>query len=159
MTFPERYRWPSLAREWVHAGNPVPVLERGELLKTFDMEEDELERVVATPEFQALVHSVRTRTDPLGALAPQVFRVEEMLGPLSERLYQRLKHEDCKIDEYVKGFLALIRSAGLDQPVQTGTSNAAVAVQINLPVLDSDKLRHVGGTVTVHVPEEKEELP
>jgi hypothetical protein len=154
----ERHRWPALARDWVHMNlpDPVPLTVEG-VAKEFGLEVAELERLTETPEFRRLCDSERSRVERLGSLGPQVYRVESMLGPLTERLFERLMCGECKIEEYVKGFVALLRSAGLDQPVQAAApSQTAVAVQINIPVLDGGKLSHVEA-LTVQAPDASEE--
>jgi hypothetical protein len=156
-----RYKWPSLAREYACLSLPNPP-DLGGLSGVTDhhgVTPEELEKLLATPEFRSLVDAEKARSERYGALAPQVYRVEEMLGPLTERLFGRLMGEDCKIDEFVKGFLALLKSAGLDQTVQvSGPSGPAVAVQINVPVLENGKLKHLETLTVVQAPAlEKEE--
>ncbi|MDR1314853.1 MAG: hypothetical protein LBQ12_14485 [Deltaproteobacteria bacterium] len=160
MSIPTRYKWPELARDYVFQGLPAPVDLGGleKMLKHYEITPEQFQEILDTSEFQCLLSSEKIRAERLGDIAPQVYRVEAMLGPLTEKLFKRLMSDDCKVEDMVKGFSAILRSAGMDQPsIVTTQSGPAVAVQINVPGLENAKLRHIEGTVVVNPAEALEQ--
>jgi hypothetical protein len=113
-----------------------------EIAKHYGMTVEELSEVLNNSGFLALKAAEVARLEGLGSRAVQQYRVEEMLGPLTERLFALMMDPECKLDSFVKGYTTLLASAGFERPRETGTASG-VAVQINLPVLENGKLRHL----------------
>jgi hypothetical protein len=149
--------WPSLAREMAFLGLPHADNTREQVAEYYKLTLDELAGLMEHPVFARLRDAEKARMESQGPVAAQRFRVEEALGGLTRRMICMMMTPGCKLDEFTRAFKALLSSAGLDQPAEGAVSgaNASVAVQINLPVLDSGKLRHIpAGTVNVPVEED-----
>jgi hypothetical protein len=144
----DRYKWPSIAKDLVQ----MSLLRDGEQLEPLDIANyhgitlEDLKFICQQPAFQSLVETEKSRAEKLGTRAEHVYRIEEMRGPLTEKLFKRLMDDDTlKLDEFVRGYVALIKSAEPLIPEEKApfAVNTGVNVQINVPVLDNPKLAHL----------------
>ncbi|MDR1872031.1 MAG: hypothetical protein LBS60_08990 [Deltaproteobacteria bacterium] len=114
------------------------------IMRSYQMTESELLEVINKPEVVAAYKTEIARAKELGHRAAYVFRVEEMLIRLVETLYSRLHDPDTPLAEFVKAFVALARSVGMDAlPGAEKAVGSQVNVQINIPQLNNPKLRHL----------------
>jgi hypothetical protein len=156
MSLFERYKWPSIARDLVQ----MSLTKEGELIDPdyiaahYGLTLDALKAICAQDSFQSLIKAEQNRAAKLGSKAEHIYRVEEMRGPLTEKLFTRLMDDETlKIEEFVRGYVALLKSAEPLVPEEKTSFavSTGVNVQINVPVLDNAKLNHLH-TTTVEEP-------
>jgi hypothetical protein len=147
-----RHLWASIARDMVLMTLPQPSRDTAvgpEAIRgTYGLSAAELVQLMSIPAFKAIFQREVRLSEELGLRAAHAFRTAEMASDTAQTLYRRLQNPDIKLDELIKGYVALARSAGLDaipvpkiQAVAAGSAN--VAVRINLPQLDNPKAEYL----------------
>jgi hypothetical protein len=115
-----------------------------DLLSKFNLTPAEFMDVFNDTQFKRAMKIEMEHARSLGHRAGYIYRVESMLDDIAELIFARLHEEGVSITDLIKGFAALARSAGLEitQP-EPVNSQVNMAVQINVPRLDNDKLEYL----------------
>lgn len=146
-----RHLWASIARDMVLMTLPQPsrttAVSPEDIRATYGLSSAELVQLMNIPGFKDIFQKEVQLAEDLGLRAAHAFRTAEMAAGAAEALYIRLQDPTTKVDDLVKGYVALARSAGLDslpdKREKAAVGSASVAVQINVPQLSNPKVSHV----------------
>jgi hypothetical protein len=149
--FDARIFWPDLARDLVYLTLPNLSPDKPATLDVvkdaYGLDDAGLNAIVDQPDFQAVLRRERDRAKALGPRAGHVYRTEAMIADLSEKIYARARSGGERLDEVVKAYVALARTAGIDEPAdrRDRSGGATTNIQINVPNLANPKLSHING--------------
>jgi hypothetical protein len=141
---------PSLAKELVHLKLDQSNISRSslaKLLETYGLNEDEFLELLSDKEIVELIQATNARARELGSRAGYVFRMETMISNLAEHMYQRIMSGEPGMSEVIKAFVAMARTAGLDELPGASKAGGGVTtnIQINVPELANTKVGHING--------------
>jgi hypothetical protein len=105
----------------------------------------DLANLLNNDDFKSATRSELLRAKKLGPRAGYVFRTEDMITSLAEELYRRLMDPDATLQEFVKGFVSLARTVGMDElpDAKAPQASSTVNLQINVPRFENPKLRYL----------------
>jgi hypothetical protein len=137
--------WSDLARDLVYSTLPQTRNHKvtvDSILTDYCLELSELHEVCHKGFFRKLLDKELNRAGELGSRAGYVYRTEDMVSVLAERLFHML--QDAPLPELIRGFGVLARTAGMDAlPEAKAAAASTMNVQINVPHLANPKLRHL----------------
>jgi hypothetical protein len=115
------------------------------VLADHQLTNSELAELLNSEELKRAVRKEATRAGKLGTRAGYIYRAENMVSALAEELFNRLRDPEAPVQEVIKGFVAIARTAGMEAPPVDKTSQTSTLnVQINVPRLaTSTKLRYL----------------
>jgi hypothetical protein len=115
-----------------------------DVLEYYGLTRDGFASLLQRDDFALMIREEWGRAREFGARAGYVFRAEELVSDLAERLYKRMSEPDVPLGDFIKGFIALARSAGMDElPERSRQGGVNMAVQINVPNISNPKLDHL----------------
>jgi hypothetical protein len=120
-----------------------------DVLRDYRLTVDSLASMLETPRFRAMLEAESARADSLGHRAGYVFRAEDMLSELAERMYQMAMAPDAEPQDVIRAFGAMLQSIGGVESGRQRDGGPVTNIQINIPPLDNPKLRHLGHDVSV----------
>lgn len=152
-----QHQWALIARDVAMLSQPHQgtLYSAEQIATTYDITEEEFAVLCSLPVFIEMVRSELERFKAMGPFAGHRIRAEAMAADIQEQLYLATKSEALEPKYTIRFLEMLLRSAGLDAPIESKKAEASksgvgVNVTINVPQLPNNrKLDHLTGNASV----------
>jgi hypothetical protein len=146
-----RHLWASLAQDLVMMTLPqsdkATAVTLPGILKQYELSGEDLRVLLASEEFQSILTRAKREAAELGRQAAHVWVAGGLAADLAKELYARAKNSSTPVGDVVKAYVALAKSAGLDEIYRpkdkTFAVNVGMGLSLNVPVLTNPKLDHL----------------
>lgn len=147
----KQHQWPMIARDIALMTQPQngTAYTAADIAKSYGIPDADFVMLMRLPVFIDIVKSEMARLKELGPFAGHRMRTEALVTDLQEQLYMKAKSGDMEDKQVLQLLSMLMRSAGLDTPIDNKQDAApitqtAVNISFNVPKLPTNKkLAHI----------------
>lgn len=140
------HQWASLALDLAIMQVPgSPIKDFEQVYEAYNIDEEELKRILQVPEFQQMFRNELDRCRANGTRASQIYRFTTLSQALSEKLYTDAANGQLEPKDAIKLLELLMKAAGIAEE-KSAQVNTQVNVGLSLPLpsgLKNKKLAHL----------------